>query len=250
MDAENFLKKVYYDPRHPRRLWGCGGCLPCGRKRRCQRQSETNQGVTYTLHRPVRRRFKRNRVVVLGIDEQWQADLVDVSSLALHNGGPKCLLTCIDVFSKFAWAVPLKDKKGSSLVAALELILKSGRTPHRLQTDKGTEFTNRLVQSFLKKHDIYFFTTFNETKASVVERFNRTLKTKMWKYFTSKNTYDYRAVLPDLLKAYNAAFHRSIKRAPSSVTIPRPLDAHCMAPTSYPLLRLSNLRWGTTCASV
>ena len=175
---------------------------------------------TYTLHKPVRRRFPRRRVVVPGIDHQWQADLVDVSRLSTTNDGYKFLLTCIDVFSKYAWVIPLKNKTGASLIRAFETILQSGRKPVHLQTDKGTEFTNRAFQSYLRKHDITFFTTHNEeTKASIAERFNKTLKTKMWKYFTRHNTTTYVDVLDDLVSSYNRSYHRSIKTEPVSVSV-------------------------------
>ena len=90
----------------------------------------------YTLHKPVRYNFPRNRVIVTGIDKQWQADLVDISSLARFNKGYKFLLTFIDVFSKFAWVVPLKNKTGGFLVKSFQSILDGGRTPEKLQTDK------------------------------------------------------------------------------------------------------------------
>ena len=173
---------------------------------------------SYTLHKPVRKHYARNRVIVGGIDHQWQADLVDLQSLSKHNNGYNYLLTCIDVFSKFAWAVPLKTKTGKALAAAFQTILKTGRKPLRLQTDKGTEFLNRYFQTLLRENDIKFFTTHNETKASIVERFNRTLKTKMWRYFTWKNTLNYLSVLPQLLKSYNSSLHRSIKTKPILVT--------------------------------
>ena len=101
---------------------------------------------------------------------------MDISSLARFNEGYKFLLTCIDVFSKFAWVVPLKNETGESLVNGFQSILDLGRSPEKLQTDKGTEFLNRNFQSFLKEKNIHFFTTNSKLKASVVERFNRTLK--------------------------------------------------------------------------
>ena len=134
---------------------------------------------------------------------------MDISSLARFNKGYKFLLTCIDVFSKFAWVVPLKNKTGESLVNGFQSILDLGRSPEKLQTDKGTEFLNRNFQSFLKEKNIHFFTTNNELKASVVERFNRTLKTRMWKYFTAKNTRVYIEILQDIVHAYNNSYHQS-----------------------------------------
>ena len=111
--------------------------------------------------------------------EQCQADLVDISSLARFNKGCKFLLTCIDVFSKFAWVVLLKNKTGESLVSGFQSILDLGRSLEKLQTDKGTEFLNRNFQSFLKEKNIHFFTTNSELKASIVEHVNCTLKSHM-----------------------------------------------------------------------
>ena len=163
--------------------------------------------------------FPRRKVLVYGLDHQWQADLVDVAKIASYNEGYRYLLTCMDVLSKYAWVVPLKDKTGKSLVEAFTIIFKSGRRPIRLQTDKGTEFTNRVFQKFLREHDVHFFTTHNEeTKASVVERFNRTLKTKMWKFFTHKETLTYLDVLDDMMDSYNHTVHRSTGMPPADVT--------------------------------
>ena len=81
---------------------------------------------TYTLHAPARRHFKRNRVIVGGIDEEWQLDLADVQSLMQYNDGYRYLLVCIDVFAKYAWIVPVKSKTGTALVEAFRVILTSG----------------------------------------------------------------------------------------------------------------------------
>ena len=99
-------------------------------------------------------------------------------------------------------------------------MLKSGRCLKSLQTDKGTEFKNKEFQNLLKTKKIHFFTTENPvTKASIVERFQRTLKPRMWKYFTHYRTLRYLDILPKLLYGYNHAYHRSIKFAPVSVTL-------------------------------
>jgi hypothetical protein len=123
------------------------------------------------------------------------------------------------VLSRYAWVVPLKDKTGKNLKEAFEVIFKLERQPIRLQTDRGTEFTNRVFQKFLKENNVHFFTTYNdETKASIVERFNRTLKTKMWKYFTHRETLTYVDVLPDMVASYNHTVHRTIGIPPAEVT--------------------------------
>ena len=121
----------------------------------------------------------------------------------IHEGVPVAgmtfLLTVIDVFSKVAWCVPMKNKSAASLVAALDSTFSRG-WPKTLQEDQGLEFLNKSVQALLKKHGIHHFSTHNaETKASVVERFNRTLKTRMWRYFTKHQTWRYIDVLQDLV---------------------------------------------------
>ena len=220
---ETYLKRTYYDFQNPAGFGGVEAVYRAAQKDdanidRKQIRTWLSEQPTYTLHRSIRRHFPRNRVIVGGIDHQWQADLVDMRSLRRFNKNYNYLLTCIDILSKYAWAVPLKNKTGSALVDGFETILKSGRKPKALQTDKGSEFLNRQFQSYLKKQNIQFFTTQNETKASVVERFNRTLKTKMYKYFTATNSRTYIKTLPKLMSAYNGAYHRSIKAAPATVT--------------------------------
>ena len=172
---------------------------------------------SHTLHKPVRRKFPTNRVIVHSIDHQWQTDLVDLISLQKYNQGYRYLLTTIDILSKYAWVIPLKSKRGEEIVKAFQSIFAS-RKPKLLQSDAGSEFKNKVFQKFLKQEGVRFFTTFNNTKASVVERFNRTLKTKMWKYFTHNHTYRYIDVLDQLLHSYNHTYHSSIKRAPVEVT--------------------------------
>ena len=222
--AEKYLQKVYYDPAHPAGFGGLEAVyraaaedgVPITRHRVAEWLKKQE---TYTLHKPARKSYPRNRVMVSGIDIQWQADLADLSSLSKFNQGYRYILTCIDIFSKYAWAIPLKTKSASSLLSAFQKLLSSGRKPIKLQTDMGTEFNNQNLQDFLREKDIRFFTTYNETKASVVERFNRTLKSKMWKYFTANNTLKYIDVLPKLMKAYNSTWHRSIRSKPKDVTL-------------------------------
>ena len=221
--VENRLKNLYYDPKNPGSF---GGVQAVYRAAKASNNAIRRKDVvkwlqsqnTFTLHKPLKRKISRNRVIVYGVDSQWQADLVDMSQYSKDNNGYRYILTAIDIFSKYAWAVPLKNKSEKALVEAFRDIFKLGRKPQKLQTDKGTEFTNRGVQALLKENGVDFFTTNNETKASVVERFNRTLKSRMWKYFTAKNTHRFINVLPDLMKGYNNSFHRSIQTKPSSVS--------------------------------
>ena len=223
-DSLDFLSDYYFDTKRPVAFTNRLALYREAKKRYpslALRQVKTwlQSKDTYTLHKPVHYNFPRNRVIVPGIDDQWQADLVDISSLARFNKGYKFLLTCTDVFSKFAWVVPPKNKRGISLVNGFQSILDLGRSPEKLQTDKETEFLNRNFQSLLEENSIHFFTTNNELKASVVERFNHTLKTHMWKYFTAKNSRVYIDILQDIVQGYNNSYHRSIGRAPASVSL-------------------------------
>ena len=133
------------------------------------------------------------------------ADLVIMDSLSKENNGYKYTLTVIAVLSKYAWAETLKAKPGENLIEAFEKICRKGGQPEKLRTDKGTEFKNRQFQKLLKDKYILFFTTHSDTKASAVERFNRTLKVKMWKYFTAKNTLKYIDVLKKSLYSYETS---------------------------------------------
>jgi len=146
------------------------------------------------------------------------ADLVEVQPLAKYNRGIRYLLTVLDVLSKYAWVKPLKAKTGVALVNAFDKILKQGRRPNRLQMDRGTEFYNRTFQRWLKDQRMHHFSTEGDAKVSVVERFNRTLKERLYRYFTAANTLRFDDVLPELVQGYNATRHRSIGMAPQNVT--------------------------------
>ena len=169
---------------------------------------------TATLHKPVRYRFQRNKIIVKAPQEQYQADLCDMRALKSFNSGVNYILTCIDCFTRYAWAIPLKSKGGSEVANALIEILNE-RKCKRLQTDKGKEFLNSKVRKVLADFNVQFWTTENDDiKAAIVERFNRSLKTRMFKYFTEKETRRYIDILPKLVNAYNNTVHRSIGMKP------------------------------------
>ena len=155
----------------------------------------------------------------MSIDDQWQADLCDMSAIKKENDDNTFIITVIDCFSKYAWAETVQDKSGQTIVDAIKRIFKrsGSRRPKRFQTDKGKEFLNVKVQAFLRENNIAFFTTHTEQKASIVERLNRTLKTRMYRYFTAQNTLRYVDVLQKLLNGYNNSYHRSIKMRPADV---------------------------------
>ena len=136
--------------------------------------------LAYTLHRPVRRQFKTLLVLVFHKDEQWQAHLVEVQPLKQWNGGHHYLLTV-----KYAWVVPVKNKTGTAVTQAFENVLRQGRKPQRLRTDLGKEFYNAPFCWLLEREGIKHFSTHGDAKASIVECFNRTLKERIYRYFTA-----------------------------------------------------------------
>ena len=172
----------------------------------------------YTLHKPVRRRFPRRKTYSLGIDYLWHADLVDVAHLSEQNDCHRYLLAVIDVFSKYAWIIPLKRKDAKRVSDAFDEIFAGGCKPVKLQTDKGKEFVNAPLQKKLKDEGVQFYVSQNEDiNAIVAERFNRTLKTKMWKHCTHRDILRYIDILTDMIASYNDTRHRTIGSAPSSV---------------------------------
>ena len=164
------------------------------------------------LHQPIKRKFKKRRVIVNGIDKIWAADLADMTAFKDYNDGYTFLLLVIDTFSKYGYLIPLKNKKGETVADALKDIFKK-RKPGKLWTDKGREFYNKDVKDLIE-----LYSTENEEKSSIAERWVRTIKEKMWKYFTDNNTYKYIDVLPDLVEDYNNTVHSSTKFTPKEAS--------------------------------
>ena len=151
-----------------------------------------NEQLAEELHKPIIRKFKKREVYLACKDNIWAADLSDIQLISKFNKGFRFLLCVIDIYSKYAWVVPLKDKKGVRIVNAFQSILKkSNRKPNKIWVDKGSEFYNRSMKSWLENNDIEMYSTHNEGKSVAAERFIRTIKNKVYKYMTSisKNVY-------------------------------------------------------------
>ena len=220
---ERQIKKHYYSLSEPGSLSGKGNFLRALKSQNIQhnpKHVETwlQKEEPYSLHRPVRKKFLRNRVFVPAIDDTWQIDLVDMQKYSRVNKGFRYILTCIDVFSKYSWAVPVLKKTSTDVTLAFKKILdESGRCPKKMQFDEGKEFLNKEFKNLLKNNQIKFYHVSSVVKACVVERFNRTLKEKMWRYFTFTGKYVYIDVLQKLIKSYNSSYHRTIRMAPENV---------------------------------
>ena len=143
----------------------------------------------------------------------------------------KFILTCIDFFSKYAWAIALRNKTSKDIVKALKIVSSEWKCK-RLQSDCGREYLSRDVCELLKTNNMELWISENDdVKASIVEQLSRTLKTRMWKFFTAQNTYLYIAGLSCLVHAYNNTVHSSIKMRPADVT---PNDEHDIRRRLYP----------------
>ena len=223
MSWEDYLSKVYYAPQNAGSFSG-----PDKLSRYVKRDGKyviskykirkwLQRQEAYSLQRPVRRNFRRNKIMVTGIDDQWSADLMDMVKFAKYNKGYMYVLIVIDVLSKYLWMRPLKDKKGISVANALQDIFKEGRVPSRLRTDKGQEFRANDVQAVLKHHGILHLYAQNETKAAVAERVIKTIKTRIYRFMTYKQSYEYIDKLNTFAKSYNSTYHRAIGTAPVKV---------------------------------
>lgn len=179
----------------------------------------TQQHDAYSLFKPVRYRFKRNRIVTTGLDYMWDVDLADVSNISEYNDGNKYFLVLIDVFSRYLWLQPVKSKNARDIKGCFqEVFRETNRRPDRLRTDKGKEFVNKQVKDYLKSLDIKAFTTKNETKANYAERVIRTIKTLLYRYFHQNQTYRYVDIIQDLVENYNNRPHSSLgKLTPAQV---------------------------------
>ena len=215
---ETRLKTIYYNPEHPAAL-GSVAALAAAAKVSVKKTKEwLKKQSTYTLHKRARKTYPDRKYYVNNIDDQWQMDLADMSRIQRQNDSHRYVLTCIDILSRYGWARPLKTKQGPEVANAIEDIFQSSkRQPKRLQTDQGTEFYNASVKRLLAKYNVELFSVKSPKKCALVERWNRTLKTKMWKYFTSRNTYKWLEVLPKIVRAYNNTKHRVIKMKPADV---------------------------------
>jgi transposase InsO family protein len=176
---------------------------------------------SYTLFRDrLINKYPSWKYYVHQIDQQWSIDLADMQAIKDVNDGFRYLLCVIDVFSKFAWVKPVKTKNAVDVAKAMkEIFTESGRQPLNMNGDAGSEFVNIKFEKMLKDYGVHYFISYGKVKAAVVERFIRTLKTHIWRYFKHFNTQRYIDVLDDFIVAYNHSKHRTIGIAPAEVTL-------------------------------
>lgn len=178
----------------------------------------TRQQIVNELHKPARRNFKRRSIIIKALNDLFQADLVEMIPYAHENKGYKYILVVINGFSKFIWTVPIKTKTGVEVTKEMSKILKPPNIPKNLQTDDGKEFFNKHFTELMKKLKINHYSTFSGIKGAMVERVNRTLKSKMWKVFTLTGNHKWLQLLPKVTAEYNNTVHSKIKMKPADVT--------------------------------
>ena len=177
-----------------------------------------NEQLANELHKPIIKKFEKRKVYSTFRYNIWCVDLADMQLLSKYNKGIRFLLCVIDIFSKYAWVVPLKDKKGITIVKAFPSILKqSNKKPNKIWVDKGSEFYNACFKKCLRDNDIVMYSTHNEGKSVVAERFIKTLKSKIYKYMTSISKNVYIDKLDDIVDEYNNTYHTTIKMKPIDV---------------------------------
>ena len=171
---------------------------------------------SYTLYKPPKRKFKTRPVVPYTIDDIWDVDLMVISEhLVESNDVYHYVLGAIDILSRYVWVACLKTKTGADVVKGFkEIFSLTDRRPHRIRVDQGREFNNKEVKAFLKKQDIHIFANTTYAKANYIERFRRTLKTRIYRHLSNKDTDRFVDVLPALISSYNSTFHGGIKATP------------------------------------
>ena len=173
------------------------------------------------INQLLKKKFKKIRVYSLFKDNIWGVGLADMQLINKFNKGTRFLLCVIDIFSivsKYSWVVTLKDKKGVTIVNAFQKVLgRSNRKPNKIWVDKGSDFYNSSFIKWLKGNDIEMYSTYNQGKSVVAERFIRTLKNKNYKYMTSISENLYIDKLYDIVNEYNNTYHEAIKMKPVDV---------------------------------
>ena len=176
----------------------------------------TMEDLSQELNKPTINKFERQKIIVNHINEIHSTDLVDMSQYSKINKGYKYIFTNIDVFSKIAYAFPLKSKKIGNIKPCFEKIFEKNK-PKYIWSDKEPAFLSKEMQKFFKDNNVKIYHTNSHLKSVIIERFNRSLRELMMKHFTKNNNTVWYNILPKLIKTYNNRYHSTIKMAPIQV---------------------------------
>nr|CAD2185965.1 unnamed protein product [Meloidogyne enterolobii] len=223
---DTFLEKIYYSLSSPASYAGINRVYEEARRKYAKIKLKDvydflHKQRVYTMHRPLRKKFPRMATRPSGLHTDWQADLAIFDQLAKYNDGYKYLLVCIDVLSRKIFAVPAKSKSSEDMINAFENIFKltKGILPHKLYTDRGLEFEARRMKEYFKKKDIDKRVVYSpDVHASMAERANRTIKERLYRYFSEQNTLRWNNVIQKIVSGINASINRTTGVTPYSVT--------------------------------
>ena len=215
---EDILLRLYETSNLPHSFGSIAGLLKNAKKEdpsitKREVQEFLQRQRSYTLHKLTRKKFQRRKILSPKPRVIASCDLADLSQLSRYNKGYKYIIVFIDVFSRFAQALPLKQKDGKSVTIALKSILNSGyfNGLSRLNSDEGKEFYNKQVNQLLTSKGIILYSVSSrEIKAAIAERFIRTIKGKLYRYMSHNNTKTYINILPSIIESYNNTPHRSL----------------------------------------
>ena len=169
------------------------------------------------LHSPYHKSKNTRHVNVHGVNSIFTADLADLNDVKQFNDNYRYILFVMDVYSRYVWYVKMKKKDKKTSEEAFKEIFKKAGKPEYLWIDQGKEFFNKPVLKFLKKQGVKTYSTFGNHKAMIIERFNRTMKTWMYKAFTENNSKNWTGIIDKLVDKYNNKFHKGIQAIPDDV---------------------------------
>ncbi len=178
--------------------------------------NELSNKIVSELHKQVRPVKTYRKVETLYPFETLTADLVDMKKFKDVNDGYQYLLTCMDIYSRYAWTQKLKSKTSKEVLQTLKNIFKD-KKPEKFWVDHGSEFYNKDVKNYFDKEGIKIYSSYGEHKANMIERFNRTLKSMMFKKFTRKQSYRWIDFIDELIRKYNNTIHGTTKRKPKDM---------------------------------
>ena len=224
-EEERYLRKIWTNTQHPAAYSG-----PLKLYQVVKREGKHKIGLqrikqflsdidAYSLQKRVQRKFKRRHIITDLIDSIWDGDLQDVKNISKYNDGVQYILVLQDIFSRYLFTAPLKQKTAAEVIKALRVIFAKGRKPKILRTDKGSEFKNKWVKAFLKKEGVHSIYTENETKSSLAERSIQNLENILHRMFQHRQSYKFVDELANITKSINATPSRPLgSMAPVNVT--------------------------------
>lgn len=205
------MNKLYYDFTQPQAFSGINALHRKTNKSVKHIKKWLSSQRTYTLHKPIKRHFPTRKYYAKYPNQFWEADILSMQEYYKENDGFKYILTVIDIFSRYGYAIKLKNKTPQHVLEAFKSI---NHLPTYFSSDMGSEFKS-VFASYLKNNNVKQFFRHPPFKAAVCERFNRTIKTKLVKYFTHVGNSRWIDILPKVIKAYNNSFHRTIQTTPT-----------------------------------